>query len=80
MIKHHTALAQLLAQAEGSRSGERLSPRRETLAQASPFRLGEGSKRGTVNLRRISLRRDPSRLSEAHDRSKQRRSPERLSA
>jgi len=52
------------------------SLRLKGLTQASPLRLGEGSKRGTVNLRGILLRRDPSRLSEAHTRSKQRRSPE----
>jgi len=32
------------------RSGWRISLRRETLAQASPLRLGEGSKRGNSNL------------------------------
>jgi len=32
MIKHHTALAQLLAQDERSRSSERLSPRRASFA------------------------------------------------
>ena len=45
--KHTTktqhCLAQHLAQAEGSRSGETFSPRRDVLAQASPLRLGEGS-------------------------------------
>jgi len=35
-------LAQPLAQAEGSRSGETCSLRRDVLAQASPLRLGEG--------------------------------------
>ncbi|QCE14704.1 hypothetical protein DEO72_LG11g1708 [Vigna unguiculata] len=43
--------AHLLAQARGSRSDE-------------PIRLGEGSKRGTVASRGISLRRDPSRMGE----------------
>jgi len=38
-------LAQPLAQTEGSRSGETVSLRRDGLAQASPLRLGEGSKK-----------------------------------
>jgi len=38
-------LAQHLAQAGGSRSGETFSPRRDVLTQASPLRLGEGSKK-----------------------------------
>jgi len=54
------------------------SLRLKGLAQASPLRLDEGSKRGTITLCGISLRRDPSRLSETFTRSKQRRSPERL--
>ncbi|QCD96004.1 hypothetical protein DEO72_LG6g705 [Vigna unguiculata] len=48
------------------------------MEEASPLRLDEGSKRGTITLCGISLRRDPSRLSETFTRSKQRRSLERL--
>ena len=50
-------LAQPLAQAEGSRSGESPSPRR-------------GLEKGNRNQRGISLRRDPSRLGELFTRSK----------
>jgi len=50
-------LAQPLAQAEGSRSGEPPSPRR-------------GLENETGNQRGISLRRDPSRLGETLARSK----------
>jgi len=50
-------LAQLLAQAEGSRSSEPPSPRR-------------GLEKGRRSSHRISLRRDPSRLGETFARSK----------
>jgi len=43
---------------------------RDMLAQASPLRLGEGSKGGSGKPRGISLRRDPSRLGETLARSK----------
>ena len=51
------------------RSGRRISLRRDMLAQESPLCLGEGSKKSR-NQRRISLRRDPSRLGEMFARSK----------
>ena len=43
-IQTAPGLAQPLAQAEESRSGETSSLRRDELAQANPLRLGEGSK------------------------------------
>ncbi|QCE03898.1 hypothetical protein DEO72_LG8g1928 [Vigna unguiculata] len=57
-------LAQHLAQAEGSRSGETCSLRR-----ASP-RLGESTKKTRAWQHGISLKRDPSRLGELPARSK----------
>jgi len=62
-IQSQHCLAQHLAQAEGSRSGETVSLRRV------PFRLGERST-GTRRQRGISLKRDPSRLGELCARSK----------
>ncbi|QCD79370.1 hypothetical protein DEO72_LG1g3009 [Vigna unguiculata] len=62
-IQSPHCLAQHLAQAEGSRSGETVSSKRV------PFRLGEGST-GTSKQRGISLKRDPSRLGELCARSK----------
>jgi len=60
------------------RSGWRVSLRRDVLAQASPLRPGEppsprrGLKKASRNQRGISLRRDPSRLSEILALSKRR--------
>ena len=52
------------------RSGWRVSLRQDVLAQASPLRLGEGSKKWSRSTRGISLRRDPSHLGEILARSK----------
>ena len=57
-IKPGCTLAQLVAQAEKSRSSERDS------------HAGESSTIGTVAFSAVSLRRDPLRLSEAFSRSK----------
>ncbi|QCD86015.1 hypothetical protein DEO72_LG3g536 [Vigna unguiculata] len=69
-IQTQHCLAQLLAQAEGSRSGETVSLRRDSLAQASPPPPRQGLKTGAGKQRGISLRRDPSRLGELFARSK----------
>ena len=82
-IQHHTVSPKPLAQAEGSRSGETGSLRRDRLAQARQARSGEtGSlRRAPPSPRRglekpghehrgISLKRDPSRLGELPARSK----------
>ncbi|QCD78560.1 hypothetical protein DEO72_LG1g2196 [Vigna unguiculata] len=64
-LSHHKhCLAQRLAQAEGSRSGETCSLRRASLS------LGRGYKNKGHEQHGISLKRDPSRLGELPARSK----------
>jgi len=59
------------------RSGWGVSPRRESLAQASPLRLGESSRIWNRGLRTFSLRRDLPRLGETFTCSKLSESPRR---
>jgi len=70
-IQKQYGLAQHLAQAEESRSGEMCSLRRDVLAQTSlPLAKARAQKKKGHEQHGISLKRDPSRLGELPARSK----------
>jgi len=70
IIKEQTPYQPPLCLAQIPRSGWRISLRRDRLAQASPPSPRRGPKKWCRSICGISLRRDPSRLSEMLARSK----------